>query len=417
MTPGAVAIVVVANTHLASLRVQDIGAMAFGVHPCVDDLFRRDAAPCGILASSGIRHAVLAENSVPLGTIGTNVRIDGCDLFGALLSSCGELCIAHDQGLQAVLCTLGIDQIQNFLTVVAGVRVFGVREDQHPVVAVGTALIVADTHGGGIRIQDALTGEIEVHPLVHGGVRSGHAGQIVLANGHIADAVLGKNGEVALTVGTHIRIRGSQLFGTLSSGGVVGGIAQLHAVQTGLCTGLVDELQEILLVHLIRTRSFDHAWRISIITGGVAYVFIMLVGSFGMNLNATVAMVPLLICTIAAVLLALVLEFFAFGGDYSRAERLEYEDDEYFYYVKAVPKASVATSERSIKKINAEPVREERKAEDNSGTYANPIFRQDEKPKRKKASPAADRKPRQAEKPAAKDIDFEKKLEESLKDL
>ena len=86
----------------------------------------------------------------------------------------------------------------------------------------------------------------------------------------------------------------------------------------------------------------------------------MLVGSFGMNLNATVAMVPLLICTIAAVLLALVLEFFAFGGDYSRAERLEYEDDEYFYYVKAVPKASVATSERSIKKINAEPVREER---------------------------------------------------------
>ena len=185
----------------------------------------------------------------------------------------------------------------------------------------------------------------------------------------------------------------------------------------GMWIAVVAFVAVILLVHLIRTRSFDHAWRISIITGGVAYVFIMLVGSFGMNLNATVAMVPLLICTIAAVLLALVLEFFAFGGDYSRAERLEYEDDEYFYYVKAVPKASVATSERSIKKINAEPVREERKAEDNSGTYANPIFRQDEKPKRKKASPAADRKLRQAEKPAAKDVDFEKKLEESLKDL
>ena len=111
----------------------------------------------------------------------------------------------------------------------------------------------------------------------------------------------------------------------------------------GMWIAVVAFVAVILLVHLIRTRSFDHAWRISIITGGVAYVFIMLVGSFGMNLNATVAMVPLLICTIAAVLLALVLEFFAFGGDYSRAERLEYEDDEYFYYVKAVPKASVAT--------------------------------------------------------------------------
>ena len=88
--------------------------------------------------------------------------------------------------------------------------------------------------------------------------------------------------------------------------------------------------------------------RISIITGGVAYVFIMLVGSFGMNLNATVAMVPLLICTIAAVLLALVLEFFAFGGDYSRAERLEYEDDEYFYYVKAVPKVAVTRTDVKV---------------------------------------------------------------------
>ena len=37
------------------------------------------------------------------------------------------------------------------------------------------------------------------------------------------------------------------------------------------------------------------------------------------------------------------------------------------------------------------------------------------KPKRKKASPAADRKPRQAEKPAAKDIDFEKSLKNLLK--
>ena len=32
-----------------------------------------------------------------------------------------------------------------------------------------------------------------------------------------------------------------------------------------------------------------------------------------------------------------------------RTERLEYEDDEYYYYVKAVPKAVSTTSERSIK--------------------------------------------------------------------
>ncbi len=60
-----------------------------------------------------------------------------------------------------------------------------------------------------------------------------------------------------------------------------------------------------------------------------------------------------------------------FGGDYSRTERLEYEDDEYYYYVKAVPKAMVATSERSIKKINAEHRQEKRKSAEQCGDLSS----------------------------------------------
>lgn len=182
----------------------------------------------------------------------------------------------------------------------------------------------------------------------------------------------------------------------------------------GMWITVVAFVAVILLVRLIRTRSFDYAWRIAIIAGGVAYVFVMLVGSF--CLNATVSMVPLLVCTVIAVLVGIILEFFVFGGDYSRTERLEYEDDEYFYYVKAVPKASVSTSERSIKKINAEPVREERRTEESAGTYANPIFHGDEKPRKRKTSQVPNQ-PRPVEKPKNKNVDFEKKLEESLKDL
>ena len=109
-----------------------------------------------------------------------------------------------------------------------------------------------------------------------------------------------------------------------------------------------------------------------------------------------------------------------FGGDYSRTERLEYEDDEYFYYVKAVPKASVATSERSIKKINGEPIREERRSEEKKeASFSEPAHHSGEKPKKRRTAPAP--APRKA-KPVPKEddmdeIDFEKKLEESLKDL
>ena len=172
---------------------------------------------------------------------------------------------------------------------------------------------------------------------------------------------------------------------------------------------LVAFVAVILIVNLIRTRSFDFAWRIAIVTGGVAYILIMLGGSF--FVSVTVSMPILLIQTLLSVVVGIVLEFFVFGGDYTRTERLEYEDDEYYYYVKAVPKASVTTSERSIKKITAQPVKEEKKAEEDVVSYANPIFQEDGK---KKAAPKS-AAPVSGEK--ADEVDFEKKLEESLKDL
>ena len=172
----------------------------------------------------------------------------------------------------------------------------------------------------------------------------------------------------------------------------------------------------ILLVNLIRTRSFDYAWRISIIVGGVVYALIIMAGSFyfGVQIN-----VPLLIAfTVVSVLICIVLEFFVFGGDYTRTERLEYEDDDYYYYVKAVPKAAVATSERSIKKINAAPPRTQKKTE-GSASYPNPIFQKEEKDmvKKQKTRQHVEMSAAPAEKPDTDDIDFEKKLEESLKDL
>lgn len=93
---------------------------------------------------------------------------------------------------------------------------------------------------------------------------------------------------------------------------------------------------------------------------------------------------------------------------------MEYEDDEYYYYVKAVPKASVATSERSIKKINAEPVREEKKKEDKV------VFREENFPERKE-TPVTQKpyfgSPVNETPQKIDEIDFEKQLEESLKDL
>ena len=99
------------------------------------------------------------------------------------------------------------------------------------------------------------------------------------------------------------------------------------------------------------------------------YVLMIIAGGFYFRLDIDV--VTLIIYTVISVVIGLLLEFFVFGGDYTRTERLEYEDDEYYYYVKAVPKACVTTSERSIKKINGSSAKDERPAQQN----AEPLFR------------------------------------------
>ena len=79
---------------------------------------------------------------------------------------------------------------------------------------------------------------------------------------------------------------------------------------------LIAFIAVVLAVNLIRTRMFDYAWRIAIVAGGVIYIVIMLAGS--MSLGISISVVSLIIYTVIAVLVGIILEFFVFGGDYTR---------------------------------------------------------------------------------------------------
>lgn len=106
----------------------------------------------------------------------------------------------------------------------------------------------------------------------------------------------------------------------------------------------------LLTVYSIRRLSVDNAWKIAIISGGLVHVIVLVIGNVVMRANAPYVIVA--IGTIVSIILAFVLEFFVFAVDYSRTENLQFEDDEYFYYVKAVPKVNVAAPEKTVKRIN-----------------------------------------------------------------
>ena len=69
-------------------------------------------------------------------------------------------------------------------------------------------------------------------------------------------------------------------------------------------------------------------------------------------LDTKVSIGTLIIGALVAVFAGIILEVLFFSVDYSKCESLQYEDDEYYYYVKAVPKVGVPAPEKMVKRIN-----------------------------------------------------------------
>ena len=106
----------------------------------------------------------------------------------------------------------------------------------------------------------------------------------------------------------------------------------------------------LFLVYQIRRMSVSHAWKSASAAGAVAGIVIVAAGSA--VLDVKVSYPELILGNVAAVIVGLILELLFFAVDYSRTESVQYEDDEYYYYVKAVPKIVVAAPEKTVKRIN-----------------------------------------------------------------
>lgn len=104
------------------------------------------------------------------------------------------------------------------------------------------------------------------------------------------------------------------------------------------------------VVYTLRRQSIDHAWKIAIIAGAIIDVIVIAAGDIALGVHTSYG--PLIGGSIVAIFIGLVMELFFFSVDYGRSESLQYEDDEYYYYVKAIPKISVATPEKTVKRIN-----------------------------------------------------------------
>lgn len=114
----------------------------------------------------------------------------------------------------------------------------------------------------------------------------------------------------------------------------------------------------LVVVYVIRRMSIENAWRVAIISGTLFEAIGLTAGY--MLLGISGKLVGVLVGSVVSAAIALVLQFLFFNLDYSRTERLQFEDDEYYYYVKAVPKAFISGTDKQVKRFSGKNEKQER---------------------------------------------------------
>ena len=123
-------------------------------------------------------------------------------------------------------------------------------------------------------------------------------------------------------------------------------LKEFTSVVTPLMDGLLKNTDIVLLLiimasvflvtYALHRLSVAYAWYIGVVCGVVSYLLLLVVGGFFLETSLTVgSMMGGLAVTLIA---GLILGFFCCGLEYKETQRLQFEDDDYYYYVKAVPK-------------------------------------------------------------------------------
>ena len=145
----------------------------------------------------------------------------------------------------------------------------------------------------------------------------------------------------------------STMLETVGEGGIMEQVttyAQQILVNREMWCSIIAFAICLLLVYNVRRMSVDYSWEIAIIAGTLGNINAMAYGYIIMDIQ--LSYISLIVGSVVAVIVAFIVKLFVFAVDYTRTERLQYEDDEYYYYVKAVPKASVTIPEKTVKRIN-----------------------------------------------------------------
>ena len=104
-----------------------------------------------------------------------------------------------------------------------------------------------------------------------------------------------------------------------------------------------------VIIVLIKDRRIRHSWTVATAVGIFAEMVIMMLGYI---MTGNISKVPLLIAAnVVAFVVGVTATYIFRDIDYDRVEKVQFEDDDYLYYVTAIPKIELAKEEKRITRI------------------------------------------------------------------
>lgn len=106
----------------------------------------------------------------------------------------------------------------------------------------------------------------------------------------------------------------------------------------------------LLIASQIYRMRVNYAWILSIPIAGVIHAILYLYGCFLLEIESSIS--DTIFSFLVSVIILEIIQFFRGLVDYTRVENLQFEDDDYYYYVKAVPKIKMQEEDINVKQIN-----------------------------------------------------------------
>ena len=114
---------------------------------------------------------------------------------------------------------------------------------------------------------------------------------------------------------------------------------------------IVSIVALFVIIVVVKNSKLKHAWLIAISVGIFTEMVLMMLGYIMTGNISRVSM--LIVSNVVAFIMGVAMNFLFRDLDYDRVENVQFEDDDYIYYVTAVPKIELAREEKRITRITA----------------------------------------------------------------